>query len=261
MNSTTSTAAGTAKTALVTGASRGIGRAVALGLAARGVLVAVHYNKDEAAAERALADLRQAGGDGFPVQGELGVPGDAEELRAAFDKAAAAHGAAPGLDILVNNAGVEAWGRIHEVAEADYDRAFAVNVRAPFFLIARGLERVRDGGRIVNLSSGVTKIAFPSMAAYAATKGALETLTLTLAQDLGPRGITVNAVAPGTIETDIHPWLADPEARATAAAFSVFNRVGQPEDVAGVVAFLASEEARWVTGQVVDAGGGSGMGL
>lgn len=251
----------TGRTALVTGGSRGIGRAIAQRLAYEGALVAVHYGSNEAAAKETVAAIEDAGGAAFAFRTELGVPGDAETLWAAFDERIGAYGAEPGLDILVNNAGVAGPGEIHQVEEADYDRVFAVNVKAPLFVIKHGLDRLRDGGRIINISSGVTKVAFPSMTAYAASKGALEVLTLTLAQTLGGRGITVNSVSPGTIETDIHPWLADPAAREHAAGFSVFHRVGQPDDVADVVGFLASADARWVTGQNIDASGGSGLGL
>ncbi|NHI08332.1 3-oxoacyl-[acyl-carrier protein] reductase [Streptomyces sp. KO7888] len=245
----------TGTTALVTGASRGIGRAIALRLASEGARVGVHYASNEAAAKETVATIEAAGGAAFTVRTELGVPGDAEALWQAFD----AH--ADGLDILVNNAGIAGPGLIHEVSEADYDKVFAVNAKAPFFIVQKGLERLRDGGRIVNVSSGVTKVAFPGMTSYAASKGAVEVLTLTLAQTLGSRGITVNAVSPGTIETDIHPWMADPAAKAHAAGFSVFNRVGLPADVADVVSFLASDDARWVTGQNIDVSGGSGLGL
>ncbi|MEU2655020.1 SDR family oxidoreductase [Streptomyces sp. NPDC007325] len=245
----------TGKTALVTGASRGIGRAIALRLAADGARVAVHYASNEAAAKETVAAIEASGGSAFAIRTELGVPGDAEALWRAF----AAH--ADGVDILVNNAGIAGAGTIDEVEEADYDRVFAVNAKAPFFIVKHGLDRLRDGGRIINISSGVTKVAFPGMTSYAASKGAVEVLTLTLAQTLGSRGITVNAVSPGTIETDIHPWMADPAAKAHAAGFSVFDRVGQPGDVADVVGFLASEDARWVTGQNIDASGGSGLGL
>ncbi|KOX30819.1 MULTISPECIES: SDR family oxidoreductase [unclassified Streptomyces] len=245
----------TGRTALVTGASRGIGRAIALRLAADGARVAVHYASNEAAAKETVDTIEAAGGSAFAIRTELGVPGDAEALWEAFD----AH--ADGVDILVNNAGIAGPGTIHEVEEADYDRVFAVNAKAPFFIVKHGLERLRDGGRIVNVSSGVTKVAFPGMTSYAASKGAVEVLTLTLAETLGSRGITVNAVSPGTIETDIHPWMADPAAKAHAAGFSVFNRVGQPADVADVVGFLASSDGRWVTGQNIDVSGGSGLGL
>uniref|UniRef100_A0AAU2JKE7 Glucose 1-dehydrogenase n=1 Tax=Streptomyces sp. NBC_00049 TaxID=2903617 RepID=A0AAU2JKE7_9ACTN len=243
------------KTALVTGSSRGIGRGIALALAAQGARVAVHYAGNETAAKETVDSIEAAGGRAFAIRAELGLPRDAEALWAAFDEHA------DGVDILVNNAGIAGAGLIHEVTEADYDRVFAVNAKAPFFIIQKGLERLRDGGRIINVSSGVTKVAFPAMTSYAASKGAVEVLTLTLAQTLGPRGITVNAVSPGTIETDIHPWLADPAARAHAAAFSVFDRVGQPDDVADVVSFLASDDARWITGQNIDVSGGSGLGI
>ncbi|MFF9150234.1 SDR family oxidoreductase [Streptomyces sp. NPDC014861] len=245
----------TGKTALVTGGSRGIGRAIALRLAADGARVAVHYATNEAAVKETVAAIGEAGGSAFAIRTELGVPGDAEALWKAFDEHA------DGVDILVNNAGIAGAGTIDEVEEADYDRVFAVNAKAPFFIVKHGLGRLRDGGRIINISSGVTKVAFPGMTSYAASKGAVEVLTLTLAQTLGARGITVNAVSPGTIETDIHPWMADPAAKAHAAAFSVFDRVGRPGDVADVVGFLASDDARWVTGQNIDASGGSGLGL
>ncbi|MFE2554749.1 SDR family oxidoreductase [Streptomyces sp. NPDC059352] len=258
MGSNASTATLAGKTALVTGASRGIGRAIALRLADDGARVAVHYAANETAAKETVAAIEEAGGSAFAIRAELGVPGDADALWSAFDAGA---GDDNGLDILVNNAGIAGPGLIHEVEEADYDRVFAVNAKAPFFIIKQGLGRLRDGGRIVNISSGVTKVAFPGMTSYAASKGAVEVLTLTLAQTLGSRGITVNAVSPGTIETDIHPWMADPAAKAHAAGFSVFDRVGRPEDVADVVGFLASDAARWVTGQNIDASGGSGLGL
>lgn len=245
----------TNKTALVTGGSRGIGRAIALRLAKEGARVGVHYASNETAASETVAAIEAAGGSAFSFAAELGVPGDADALWKAFDEHA------DGLDILVNNAGHLAHGTISDVSEGDYDKVFAINAKAPFFIIQKGLERLRDGGRIINISSGVTKVAFPGMTSYAASKGAVEVLTLTLAQTLGERGITVNAVSPGTIETDLHPWMADPDAKAGAAKFSVFNRVGQPTDVADVVAFLASDDARWVTGQNIDASGGSGLGI
>ncbi|MGV9266324.1 SDR family oxidoreductase [Kitasatospora sp. NPDC003701] len=249
------------RTALVTGGSRGIGRGIAERLGRDGALVAVHYGRDAEAAEQVVKAIGAAGGRAFAVGAELGVPGDAQALWAGFDAALAAHGGGEGLDILVNNAGIGQYGRIHEVAEADFDRVFAVNVKAPFFVVQHGLDRLRDGGRIVNVSSGVTRVAFPTAVSYAMTKGALNTLTLTLAQELGPRGITVNAVLPGVVDTDINPWLADPQARAAAAGYSAFDRVGEAADVADVVAFLASDDARWVTGQNLDASGGSNLGV
>ncbi|MEU3354879.1 SDR family oxidoreductase [Streptomyces sp. NPDC037389] len=249
------------KTALVTGASRGIGRAVAERLAADGALVAVHYGSNEAAAKETVTAIEAAGGRAFPLGAVLGEPGDAEALWAAFDERIGEFSDRPGLDILVNNAGILVEGGIADVDEEGYDRVFAVNAKAPFFIIKHGLERLRDGGRIINVSSGVTRVAYPPMTAYAMAKGALNTLTLTLAQALGSRNITVNAVTPGIIETDLAPYLADPETRKVIAGFSVFDRVGQTGDVSGIVGFLASADAGWITGQIVDATGGCGIGI
>ncbi|MBP0451302.1 MULTISPECIES: SDR family oxidoreductase [unclassified Kitasatospora] len=249
------------RTALVTGGSRGIGRGIAERLGREGALVAVHYGGNAAAAEEVVEAIGRAGGRAFAIGAELGVPGDAKALWAAFDEGLAAAGGGEGLDILVNNAGIGQFGRVHEVAEADFDRVFAVNAKAPFFIVQEGLGRLRDGGRIVNVSSGVTRVAFPGAVSYAMTKGALNTLTLTLAEELGPRGITVNAVLPGVVATDINPWLEDPAARARVAAYSAFGRVGEAADVADVVAFLASDDSRWVTGQNLDVSGGSNLGV
>ncbi|MFI0351465.1 SDR family oxidoreductase [Actinomadura sp. 9N407] len=243
------------KTALVTGGSRGIGRGTAVRLAADGARVAVHYGDNEVAAKETVATIENAGGRAFPIGAKLGVPGDAEALWTAFDREA------DGLDILVNNAGTGLYSQIAEVDEQGYDEVFAVNAKAPFFIVQKGLARLRDGGRIVNVSTGSTRIATPDIIAYAMAKGALEVLTHTLAQQLGPRGITVNSVSPGIVETDMNAWLADPAARAQAGSLSTFGRVGQAADIADIVAFLASDDSRWVTGQRIDATGGSMLGL
>ncbi|MEU7013843.1 SDR family oxidoreductase [Streptomyces sp. NPDC046385] len=242
------------KTALVTGGSRGIGRAVAERLARDGARVGVHYGSNDAAAKETVATIRAAGGDAFAIGQELGVPGDAEALWAAFD----AH--ADGLDILVNNAGIGASAPFSSIGEEEYERIFAVNTKAPFFLAQLGAERLRDGGRIVNVPTGLSHAAvMPELIAYAMSKSALDTFTRYLSKVLGPRGITVNAVAPGIVDTDINAgWLrGNEEAWAGAAAMSALGKVGEPADIADVVAFLASHDGRWVTGQWIDATGGS----
>ncbi|GAB3948259.1 A-factor type gamma-butyrolactone 6-reductase ScbB [Kribbella albertanoniae] len=237
------------RTALVTGGSRGIGRAIALRLAADGVRVGVHYGSDDSAAARTIREIEARGGQAFALKADLAGPLDG--LWAAFDEAA------DGLDILVNNAGIGRHQPIADVTAEWFDRLFAVNAKAPFFLVQQAIPRLRDGGRIINIGSGVTRIAFPEDTAYSMTKGALNTLTLAMAKELGPRAITVNTVAPGIIETEMNGWLADPDAARAAAAYSVFDAVGQPAEVADVVAFVASGDARWVTGQTLDATGGS----
>ncbi|MFD7260621.1 SDR family oxidoreductase [Streptomyces sp. NPDC059874] len=244
------------KNALVTGGSRGIGRAVAERLAADGVTVVLTYASDGAAARDTVEGITGAGGRALAVRAELGRHGDAAALWKAYDALGL-----DGVDIIVNNAGIGLPVPLGQVAEADFDHVFAVNVRAPFFVVQEGLGRLRDGGRIVNVSSGAARIAAPGILAYGATKGALDTLTLHLAKALGPRGITVNSVAPGIVDTDVNAgWLrGNPEAEAHAASLAALGRVGRPEDIADVVGFLASDAGRWVTGRVVDATGGAGL--
>ncbi|MFF8868289.1 SDR family oxidoreductase [Streptomyces sp. NPDC015139] len=248
------------RTALVTGGSRGIGRAICRRLAVEGVLVAVHYGHDRAAADHTVKEIENHGGRAFALHAELGLPGDADQLWAAFDHILDGQTSEPGLDILINNAGITIPRGIADVTEADYDRVFAVNTKAPFFIVQRGLPRMRDGGRIVNISSAATHIAYPQIVAYGMAKAALDYLTLSLAQELGPRGITVNTVAPGYTATEINPKLAVPEVRQKYAQASVFHRLGAPSDIADVVSFLAGDQARWVTGQWIAASGGAHLG-
>ncbi|MFI6942281.1 SDR family oxidoreductase [Streptomyces sp. NPDC050418] len=244
----------TGKTALVTGGSRGIGRGIAERLGRDGARVAVHFGSNETAAKETVAAIEEAGGAAFAIRAELGVPGDAAALWAEFDRHA------EGLDILVNNAGIGVTEPFGTLQEEEYERVFAVNAKAPFFVTQLGAERLRDGGRIINVSTGLSRASMmPNLVAYAMSKGALDVFTRDLSKVLGPRGITVNAVAPGIVDTDINAdWLrTSDEAWAGAAAMSALGRVGEPSDIADVVAFLASEDGRWVTGQWIDATGGS----
>ncbi|CAL9672289.1 3-oxoacyl-[acyl-carrier-protein] reductase FabG (plasmid) [Streptomyces sp. enrichment culture] len=248
----------TGKTALVTGASRGIGRQVARKLAAEGALVAVHYGSNEEAARETLDLVHCDGGLAFPVRAELGVSGDVETLYARFEAGLAREGRGPEFDILVNNAGVSGSATIEEVTPELFDRLFAVNSKALVFLVQKALKRLRDGGRIINISSAATRIAYPESIVYSMTKGAMDTFTLALAKGVGDRGITVNAVNPGFVETDMNAGKrSSPEVAAELAGWSAFGRLGQPADVADIVAFLASDASRWVTGQCIDASGGS----
>ncbi|MFC7266004.1 SDR family oxidoreductase [Streptomyces lutosisoli] len=247
------------KTALVTGSSRGMGRATALRLAQEGALVAVHYATGKEAAEEVVERIEKDGGRAFTVQARLGVPGDVHELFLALEEGLRERTGGTALDILVNNAGVMGGVKPEDTTPEKFDELFAVNAKAPFFLVQRALKNMPDGGRIISISSGLTRVANPDEIAYAMTKGAVEQLTLHFAKYLGPRGITVNSVAPGITRND-NPVFGIPEVVEQMAQLSAFNRVGEPEDIADVVAFLASEDARWITGSFVDATGGTLLG-
>jgi NAD(P)-dependent dehydrogenase (short-subunit alcohol dehydrogenase family) len=242
----------TGRTALVTGASRGIGRAIALRLGRDGARVAVHYGRDEAAAKEVVAAIGED--RAFAVRAELSAPDAAEvlvdEVASRFD----------GLDILVNNAAIGASSDLEHTTLEEFNRIFAVNVRSPFFIVQRALPLLRDGGRIINISSGVTRIAMPEIITYSLTKGAIDAFGHTLAAQLGERGITVNTVAPGVVETDnTAAMLSESGAMEAWSARSALGRVGRPEDIADAVAFVASDDARWMTGDWIDVTGGSDL--
>lgn len=246
------------KTALVTGGSRGIGKGIALRLAEEGALVAVHYGNNREAATDVVRAIEENGGNAFLIGAKLNsVDGVAELLQSLRSELTRMNGDS-NFDILINNAGIGTSSTFEETTEESFDEVFAVNVKAPYFLVQQALPLLRNEGRIINISSGVTRIAYPHLMAYNLTKGAINTFTLHLAQLLGPRGITVNAVLPGIIDTDVNAsWLHTPEGQKHASEQSVFGRAGQPSEIADIVSFLSSSDSRWVTGQLVDATGGS----
>jgi 3-oxoacyl-[acyl-carrier protein] reductase len=247
----------TGKTALVTGASRGIGRAIAQRLAADGAVVAVHYGSNEAAAAETIGAIQGSGGQAFPVRAQLGVDGDVDTLFTALE------GGLDGrpLDILVNNAAIVTYdATIDQATPEQFDREFAINVRAPFFIVQRALPLLRDGGRIINITSGVTWFATPQIV-YSMTKGALNVLGRSLANTVGERGITVNNVSPGITDTEMNSWLHEfDDAASGVAGITALDRVGASADIADAVAFFASNDSRWVTGQTVEVNGGLWLG-
>lgn len=246
------------KTALVTGASRGIGRATALALAAVGARVLVHYGRSVQEAESVAEAIRKNGGHADTLGADLAAPEGpstlAEKVRTFTDR----------LDVLVLNAGVSKAASLSAYNPADLDTLFATNVRGPFFVVQQLVPVLAEGANIVVVSSVVARsvvgnpgLENPSILAYASTKGALETLVKNWAAILGSRGIRVNAVAPGIIDTEMSNFTKTEAGRETALAMQALKRIGKPEDVADVITFLASDSARWITGATIPADGGS----
>lgn len=222
--------------------------------------MAVHYGSNEAAALETVQLIEKDGGRAFPVRAELGVPGDVDMLFAGLEAGLSAWTGQVRLDVLVNNAAINSGGPIEAITPEAFDRLVAINTKAPLFIIQRALPLLNDGGRIINVTTAATRIAMPE-APYAMSKVPVEVLSRSLAQSVGVRGITVNAVAPGPTVTDMNPWmLGQPEVQQMVGTGNAIPRVGHPEDIADVVAFLASEAGRWVTGQVIDASGGCFLG-
>jgi 3-oxoacyl-[acyl-carrier protein] reductase len=240
------------KTALVTGASRGIGRASALALAQEGAQVLVHYSNSENEADAVVAEIRKAGGKADKVGADLRKPDGAHTLARQVRPLVGDR-----LDVLVANAGISKSATIEDMTVEDFDNLFAVNVRAPFFLVQQLLPALGKGSNIILTSSLAAHASVGTISAYAATKGAIETLVKHFAAALGPRGIRVNAVAPGVVETDMSNFAKTDAGRDYTLSIQSLKRVAQPDDIAPVVAFLASDDARWITGDIIHTDGGS----
>lgn len=245
------------KIALVTGGSRGLGRAIATHLARSGADVILTYREKRDEAEAVAAELRALGRRAVALPLDVArtdtFAAFAKELRSALD----ATWSRPSFDFLINNAGINRPAAIADTTEAAFDELFAVHLKGVFFLTQRLLPLLADGGRIVNLSTGLARFTVPGYAAYAAMKGAVEVLTRYLAKELGPRRISANTLAPGVIETDFtKDSLARPGAREFLAGNIALGRIGAPDDIGGAVDLLCSEAAGWINGQRVEASGG-----
>jgi 3-oxoacyl-[acyl-carrier protein] reductase len=247
------------KTALVTGASRGIGRATASALSNAGAHVLVHYGRSTRDAESLVAGICSRGGRADAIRADLGTPEGASLLAKGVRSIVGER-----LDVLVSNAGISKAATIKDHTAEEFDNLFATNVRSPFFLVQQLLPILGEGSNIIVISSlgaravvGTPDLDKPSILAYAATKGAIETLVKNWAAILGPRGIRVNAVAPGVIDTDMSNFAKTEAGRNVVLGMQALKRIGKPEDVADVVAFLASDAARWITGASVPVDGGS----
>ena len=234
------------KVAIVTGASNGIGRAIAERLADNGAIVAVNYSKSAEKAQQVVAVIQAKGGKALAVQADMSQVTDARRL--VIDTVKQFNR----LDILVNNAGKFMPKLLEETTEEDFNSVIALNAKGPYFAMQEAARVLKDGGRIVNISTGGTHLHFPGATAYLGSKAALEQYTKGLAQELAPKGITVNTVSPGFTETG----MMTEEYRRIGIQLSPMKRLGVPKDIADVVAFIVSEEARWITGQTIQAGGG-----
>ena len=240
------------KTALVTGASRGIGRATALALAQRGAHVCVHYGQASDEAASVVRQIEAAGGRAQAIGADLSLPDGAHALAAKLRDALGGQ-----LNILVANAGISKAATIEETAIEDFDKLFAVNVRAPYFLVQQLLPVLGEGASVVFTSSLVAHAAVTNLSAYAATKGAIDTIVKHFAFILGAKGTRVNAVAPGIVDTDMSNFTQTEAGRAAAIGMQALKRIAQPDDIAGAIAFLASDDARWITGDTLRVDGGS----
>lgn len=238
------------KVALVTGGSRGIGRAIALRLARDGADVIINYAGRVEAADEVVREIEAEKGRALAVQADVGKRVDVLRL---FDTTFEHFGR---LDILINNAGIFFTKPLVEVTEEEFDRILNVNVKGTFFTCQQAVLRMGDGGRIINVSSSTTALMLPRYSSYVATKGAVEQLSHVLAKEVGGRGITVNVVSPGPTDTELFSSDKTEEEKQRYAQMAALGRLGQPEDIADVVAFLSGEEARWVTGQNLRANGG-----
>ncbi|MBI0427345.1 SDR family oxidoreductase [Psychrobacter sp. NG27] len=238
------------KVAIVTGSSKGIGAQIAILLAAAGAKTIINYANDDAAANDIVNQIKSAGGEAIAVQADVS---DTEQVATLFDTTISEFGKP---DILVNSAGMMINKPIAETTDEDFDRTFAVNVKGTFNTLREAATKLNDGGRIVNLSSTTTRMMLPTYGTYCATKGAVEQLTRVFSKEVGARNITVNAVSPGPTDTELFNQGKTDEAVEKLASMSAFNRIGEPIDIARVVAFLVSEEAAWVTGQNIGANGG-----
>lgn len=238
------------KVAIVTGASRGIGRVIASALASLGAKVVVNYVHNEEKALEVVNEIKSKGGQSIAVQADVAKVAEIEKL---FFETVRQFGK---VDILVNNAGIMITKPITEVTEEDFDRLFAVNVKGTYFSMQKAMNYLEEGGRIINFSTSVNGNMFPTYSVYAGSKGAVEQFTRQLAKEFGPKKITVNALAPGPVNTELFTVGKTAEQIESLAKLNAFGRIGEPEDIANAVALLASTESQWITGQTIRVNGG-----
>lgn len=238
------------KVAVVTGSSRGIGAHIAMALAKEGAKVVVNYSGNQVFADQVVSGIKDAGGEAFAIKADVSK---SDEVKILFDASVSHFGK---VDILVNNAGIAVYKKLQDTTEDEFDRSFSINVKGVFLTLREAATRLESGGRIVNLSSTVTRLMMPTYGTYSATKSAVEQLTRVFAKEIGSRGITVNSVSPGPTNTELFTKGKDEEAINRLASMAALGRIGEPEDIARVVLFLVSDDAAWITAQNIGANGG-----
>jgi 3-oxoacyl-[acyl-carrier protein] reductase len=238
------------KVALVTGASRGIGREIAQELALQGAKVIINYASNSKQADEAVTSISEKGGEAFAVQADISRVAEVERL---FETAMEKYGQ---IDILVNNAGIMITKPITSVTEEDFDKMMAINVKGTYFACQQAAKHMNQNGRIINFSTSVVGNMFPMYSVYAGTKGAVEQFTRQLAKEFGPKGITINAVAPGPINTELFSVGKTKEQIESLSKMNAFGRLGETTDIASVVLFLSSKDSEWITGQTIRINGG-----
>jgi NAD(P)-dependent dehydrogenase (short-subunit alcohol dehydrogenase family) len=246
------------KIALITGGNRGLGKNTALRLAGCGADSIITYHRHKEEADAVVSEIEAKDQRAVALQLDVGDIKSFDGFMQQVSNALKDKWGRDKFDFLINNAGVGALAPIEQMTEADFDRLFNIHFKGVYFLTQKAIPLLNDNGRVVNISSGLARFTLPGFSAYAAMKGAIETFTRYLAKELGGRGITANLVAPGAIETDFNKsrFAANPEVKEMIASQTALGRVGVPDDIGGVVAFLCSEDARWVNGQRLEASGG-----
>ena len=238
------------KVAIITGASRGIGAQIAKALAKEGAMVVINYAKNKTAADQVVSEIQGAGDKAIAIKADVSK---ADEVKALFDSSIEHFGK---VDILVNNAGIAVFKRLQDTSEDEFDRSFDINVKGVFLTLREAAVRLESGGRIINISSTVTRLMMPTYSTYSATKSAVEQLTRVFAKEIGSRGITVNSVSPGPTNTQLFTEGKNEETIKRLASMAALERIGEPEDIARVVLFLASDDSAWISAQNIGANGG-----
>lgn len=238
------------KTVIVTGASRGLGKQIALQFAKKGAAVVVNYSSAKEEAEQVVNEITLAGGRAISIQADVSKAADVERL---FDETSLQFGA---IDIVINNAGIMITKLLRDFSEAEFDRQFSINTKSVFLVLKQAVEKLENNGRIITISSSTSRLMMPAYSVYSATKAAVEQLSKVVAKEVGHRNITVNCVLPGPINTELFLNGKSEELIGRIAGLSAFNRIGETEDIVPVILFLASEDAQWITGQTIGANGG-----